>query len=229
MVNTPAERRTQSKELAVLALLYLLQVSMAEMLGRATGGFEARMAGTANGRLVADWARLQANQVHPVAMVVCGLGLLAMALTLARGLPLPRWSFDALGLWFSLRLLAEYLTINGLIFEGSKVVPGVLLAQIVVYLPFFMITWGWIFQRLDLVGQSEPGRVVQLNDIDPSRGISGFDYYHASVSTLLNKGKPTIVGVSRSGRLLVLLYMVMVLSLYALTFARILQLTRAVI
>ena len=227
MVIVPVGRRAQIKELAVLALLYLLQISNAEMLRHATGGFEARMAGSASCRLVADWARLQANQVHPVAMVVCGLGLLAMALNLARELPLPRWSFDALGLWFSLRLLAEYLTINGLIFEGSKVIPGVLLAQIVVYLPFFTITWGWIFQRLDLVGQSTPGRVVQLCDVAAGSAITPFDYYHASISTLLNKGKPTIVGVSRCGRLLVLLYLAMVLGLYALTFARILQLTRA--
>jgi hypothetical protein len=148
---------------------------------------------------------------------------------LARGKPLPRWSLDGPGLWFALRLLAEFLTINGLIFEGSKVPPGVLLGQIVLYLPYFVITWGWIFQRLDWVGQSEPGRVVQLCDADSSKGVSRFDYYHSSITTLLNKGKPTIVGVSRSGRLLVLLYLSMVLGLYAVTFTRILQLTRSVI
>ncbi len=53
--------------------------------------------------------------------------------------------------WFCLRLLAEYLTINGLIFEGSKVQPGVLLSQIILYLPYFVISWGWIFHRLDRV------------------------------------------------------------------------------
>ena len=102
--------------------------------------------------------------------------------------------------WFCLRLLAEYLTINGLIFEGSKVQPVILLNQI-----------------------------VQLSDVDPSKGITSFDYYHASISTLLNKGKPTLVGVTRLGRTLVLIYLGMILGLYALTFARILQLTRALV
>lgn len=92
-----------------------------------------------------------------------------------------------------------------------------------------MITWGWIFQRLDWVGQSEPGRLVQLSDIDPSRGIGRFDYYHSSINPLLNKGKPSIIGVSRSGRILVLVYQTMVLGLYAVTFTRLLQLSRSVL
>lgn len=228
-MNASASRRSQAKELAVLALLYLLQTVNAEMLRRASGALDNRLAGTAGGRIVANWALIQADHVHPLAMVVCGLWLGGMAVALGRGRRLPRWSFDGLGLWFSLRLLAEYLTINGMIFEGSKVEPGVLLGQIVLYLPYFVITWGWIFHRLDLVNQDKPGRIVLLSETDQTRGISAFDYYHASISTLLNKGKPTIVGVSRTGRLLVLLYLGMVLGLYALTFARILQLTRALI
>jgi hypothetical protein len=106
---------------------------------------------------------------------------------------------------------------------------GVLLGQIVLYLPYFAITWGWIFQRLDWVGQSQPGLVVKLYDADPNKNITGFDYYHSSINTLLNKGKPTIVGVSRTGRMLVLTYLGMLISLYAVAFTRILQLTRAVI
>ena len=211
----------------MLALLYLLQTVNAEMLRRAAGSLDRQLTGTASGRIVADWALIQADHIHPVAMLVCGVWLAALALALGRGRRPPRWTFDGLGVWFSLRLLAEYLTINGLIFEGSKVEPGVLLGQIVLYLPYFVITWGWIFHRLDLVNQEQAGRTVVLSDADPTRTISAFDYYHASISTLLNKGKPTIVGVSRTGRLLVLLYLGMVLGLYALTFARILQLTRA--
>lgn len=229
MALPPAVRRARFKELAALAILYLLQTINAEMLRRAAGTLDRHLTGTASGRIVADWALLQADHVHPLAMLVCGVWLTGLVLTLLRGVCPPRWSFDALGVWFSLRLLAEYLTINGLIFEGSKVEPGVLLGQIVLYLPFFVVTWGWIFHRLDLVNQEQPGRIVVLSDADPTRGISSFDYYHASISTLLNKGKPTIVGVSRTGRLLVLLYLGMVLGLYALTFARILQLTRALI
>lgn len=229
MALPPSVRRARFKELAALGVLYLLQTINAEMLRRAAGTLDRHLTGTASGRIVADWALLQADHVHPLAMLACGVWLTGLLLTLLRGNDPPRWGFDGLGVWFSLRLLAEYLTINGLIFEGSKVEPGVLLGQIVLYLPYFVVTWGWIFHRLDLVNQEQPGRIVVLSDADPTRGISAFDYYHASINTLLNKGKPTIVGVSRSGRLLVLLYLGMVLGLYALTFARILQLTRALV
>lgn len=229
MAQAPTIRRDRVKELGVLSILYLLQAINAEMLRRAAGTLDRHLTSTASGRLVADWALFQADDVHPLAMLACGVWLMALALSLWRGTGPPRWSFDVLGIWFALRLVAEYLTINGLIFEGSKVEPGVLLGQIVLYLPFFVITWGWIFHRLDLIDQEQPGRMVKLTDADQMSGITSFDYYHASISTLLNKGKPTIVGVSRRGRLLVLLYLGMVLGLYALTFARILQLTRSML
>jgi len=228
-VFSATPRRAQARELVVLGVLYLIQNLNAEMLRLGAAGEAAQRAGTTSGNPVASWSFVLANRVHPVAMVIFGLWLTVMVLAQVRSQTLPRWTFDGLGAWFTLRLLAEYITINGLIFEGSRVPPGLLLGQIVLYLPFFVITWGWIFQRLDYVGRQESGRVVQLIDADPSRGITPFDYYHSSISTLLNKGKPTIVGVSRNGRLVVLLYMAMVLGLYALTFARILQLTRAVI
>lgn len=227
MVHAPARRRAQATEFAVLVLLSLLQISNAEMLRRAAGQIGTHPAGSHGRHLVAGWSFMLAEHLHPVAMLVFGPWLAAMALALARGRSLPRWSLDGPGLWFSLRLMAEFVTINGLIFEGSQVPTGVLLGQIVLVLPFFVITWGWIFQRLDWVGQSEPGRLVQLSDIDPSRGIGRFDYYHSSINTLLNKGKPTIIGVSRSGRILVLVYQTMVLGLYAVTFTRILQLARS--
>ncbi len=232
MVIAPAARRAQSGELAVLVVLYLLQNINAEMLRRSAGNFGNLMGGSDAGQLVAGWSYLLAHRVHPVAMVVFGVWLATMAVLLGRKRLLPRWSFDGAGLWFSLRLLAEFLTINGLLFEGSKVETAVLLGQIVLYIPYFVLTWGWVFQRLDWVGQSEPGHVVKLSDADYSRGITQFDYYHSAVNTLLNRGnrdKATIVGTNHVGRLLVLGYLVMILALYAAVFTRILQLTKAVI
>ncbi|NBR29604.1 MAG: hypothetical protein EBT83_14515, partial [Betaproteobacteria bacterium] len=81
-------------------------------------------------------------------MLVCGVWLAALALALGRGRRQPRWSFDGLGMWFCLRLLVEFLIINMLIFEPALVPPGVLLGQIVIYLPFFVLSWGWFFHRL---------------------------------------------------------------------------------
>ena len=52
--------------------------------------------------------------------------------------------------------------------------------------------------------------------------------YLLEITTLINKGKPTIAGVSRRGQVLVIVYTGMLVGLYAVAFARILQLTRAV-
>jgi hypothetical protein len=169
------------------------------------------------------------DRVHPLAMGVFGIWLVALALANLRRARLARWAFDGLGLWFALRLALEFLTINLLIFQPMLVSPGVLLGQIVLYLPYFVVMWGWIFYRLDWVGRDAPGQVLQLNDIDPGRGISRFDYFHSTINTLLNKGKPTVIGINRSGRIAVLVFNGMILALYAVAFTRILQLTRAVV
>ena len=91
--------------------------------------------------------------------------------------------------------MLEFSIISGLIFEPSLVQPGVLLGQIVVFLPFFAITWGWIFCQLDWVGADQPGRVVVLNDAGQMTSYSRFDHFHSTIHTLINKGTPAISGV----------------------------------
>lgn len=220
-----AARRDQLLEFMVLLVLYLLQVANAEMLRRAIGldGVHHLKATVIN-----EFVQVFSNRVHPMAMTLFGIWLLVMVVRLFRAHSLPRWTFDGLGLWFSLRLCLEFLTINLLIFRPSLVAPGVLLGQIVLYLPFFVLCWGWIFQRLDWVGRDKAGRVLQLNDADSLRGVSRFDYFHSAINSLLNKSKPMITGVSRTGRIAVLVFNGMLLGLYAVSFTRILQLTKAV-
>ena len=217
------DRRDQLLELIVLAVLYVLQVFNAEMLRRAIG-FNGN--NHLNPTEVTRLVEVLANRLHPLAMVIFGAWLVLMAMQIARAKRLPRWTFDILGLWFTIRLALEFVTINLLIYEPSFVPPGVLLGQIVVYLPFFVLAWGWIFHRLDWVDRDQAGIVIQLIDADPVGGVSRFDYFHATINTLLNKGKPMITGVSRTGRIIVLIFNGMLLGLYAVAFARILQLTK---
>ena len=218
------DRRDQTTELIELVGLYGLQVVNAEMLRRSLGlDSPGKAVSTQLGKVVA----LFADHLHPLAMVIFGVWLGLMAVVIARGKTLERWALDGPGLWFSLRLVLEFLTINVLIFLPSLVPPGVLLFQIVVYLPYFVISWGWIFQRLDWVSREHPGQVIQLSDVHPDEELSRFDYLHSTANTLLNKGKPTIIGVNRSGRIAVLVFNSMLLALYAVAFARILQLTKA--
>lgn len=221
-----SQRRDQRLEWLLLLLLYLMPVLNAEMLRRAiAANSDWQESRSAIIRLV----EVVTLGVHPLFMAVFGPWLALMGLVLLRRQSLPRWSFDWLGMWFCLRLLVEFLIINMLIFEPRLVAPGVLLGQIVIYLPFFVLTWGWFFYRLDWVQSLRPGLKIQLNDADASKGISRFDYFHSAINTLLNKGKPTITGVNRTGRIAVLVFNGMLLALYTVAFARILQLTKAVV
>lgn len=221
-----SQRRDQRLEWLLLLLLYLMQVLNAEMLRRAIAANSTWQQSRSS---IIRFVEVVTLGVHPWAMVVFGLWLGVMGLVLLRRHPLPRWSFDGLGMWFCLRLLVEFLIINMLIFEPALVAPGVLLGQIVIYLPFFVLSWGWFFHRLDWVQTSQPGLRIQLNDANPSKGVGRFDYFHSAINTLLNKGKPTITGVSRSGRIAVLIFNGMLLALYTVAFARILQLTKAAV
>ena len=208
----------------MFAGLYGLSNLNAEMLRRAVGADSKLQASPS---LVADSARLISDHLHPLMMAIVAVWLLCLAVAIVRKRTLPRWAFDAAGLWFCVRLVLKFLIINGLIFQPALVQPGVLLGQIVVYLPFFVLNWGWIFYRLDWLHPIQPGSVIRLSDIAPERGLSRFDYFHSTVNTLINKGKATITGVSRTGRLTALIFNGMLLSLYAVAFARILQLTKA--
>lgn len=221
-----ALHRDQSLEFTVFVVLYLLQVVNAEMLRRAIGG---NAGWQQNPSALTEVILFVTDRVHPLAMELLGMWLIVMAMILLLQRPLSRWSFDGLGLWFSFRLVVEFLIINVLIFEPALVTPGVLLGQIVLYLPYFVVSWGWLFHRLDWVGRSQAGTVIRLNDNDPTSGVSRFDYFHSAINTLLNKGKPTISGVTRSGRVAVLIFNGMLLALYAVAFTRILQLTKAVV
>jgi len=224
MIAANQNRQVQSKEVLVLLLLYGLQVWNAEMLRRAFGhGHTA--AGSRS--LAREIVVMFSDYVHPLAMLILAIWFLVMGAALAGRQRIPRWAFDGAGLWFSFRLLVEFLTINLLVFKSSLVAPSILLGQIVVYLPYFILNWGWIFYRLDWVDNSTTGLVVSLSDIQVERSISPFDYFHSSMTTLLNKGKPTISGVNRLGRIVVLIYLTMLLMLYTVALTRILQLTRA--
>jgi len=224
MGTSETARIGQLKEWGVFGLLYAFSNFNAEMLRRAVGHDRALLT-TQN--LLAESARLISDQIHPVMMVIGAVWLLGMVVWIAQARRLPRWSFDGPGLWFVLRLLLEFVIINGLLFQPSLVQPGVLLWQIMVFLPYYVITWGWVFYRLDWVGKEQSGGVVYLSDVNQEDGFSRFDYFHSTINTLINKGKPVITGVSRQGRIIVLLFNVMTLSLYAVAFARILQLTKA--
>jgi hypothetical protein len=78
---------------------------------------------------------------------------------------------------------------------------------------FFVLAWGWIFWRIDRVGQSKPGRVIEVADAGDQ--VSRFDYYHASLMSIVRRSHSEVIGKSRNGRILVAIHTFMVLDLIA--------------
>jgi hypothetical protein len=76
-------------------------------------------------------------------------------LALLRDQQVPRWLFDAMGIWYCLRLLMEFALLNALLFTPA-VSPRLLVGQIVFFIPCCVLTWGWIMGRIDFVNRERP-------------------------------------------------------------------------
>jgi hypothetical protein len=102
---------------------------------------------------------------------------------------------------------------------NEEVMSGVSLKT---YLVFFVLAWGWIFWRIDWVGQSKPGGVIEVADAGDH--LSMFDYYHASLMSIVRRSHSEVIGKTRNGRMLVAIHTFMVLDLIAVALGRFYQL-----
>ena len=203
----------QVKEGLALSLLALLQIAISGLFLKDAQGFVAQ---SGNPLIVSIDAFIQAL-VRPLGILFI-VSFPLFWLALLRGKLVPRWLFDAVGIWYCLRLLMEFALLNALLFTPA-VSPRLLVGQIIVFIPCFVLTWGWIMWRVDFVNRASPQQVVSLPDeMEP---ITSFDYYHTSVISIVNKGSSKFQGVTRTGRFYVLIYSLMLLDLLGLIIARV--------
>ena len=208
----------QIKEGFVLSLLALLQIAISGLFLQDAQGFVSR---SGNIMIIGIDAFMQAL-VRPLGVLFV-VSFPVFWLALLRGKTVPRWLFDAVGIWYCLRLLIEFLLLNALLFTPA-VSPRLLVGQILVFLPCFALTWGWIIWRIDYVNKPVPQQTVSLPaEMEP---ISSFDYYHTSVISIVNKGSSRFKGVSRTGRIYVLIHSLMLLDLLGLIIARVYSLVQ---
>ena len=114
MSNVTTASAGQWKEWGVLVGLYSLSSFNAEMLRRASGS--DRSLQTAES-VFAEVAQLISDHIHLAAMVIGTGWLLAMAIQITQEHQLRQRIYDIPAGWFCIRLAAESLIINGLIFE----------------------------------------------------------------------------------------------------------------
>ena len=201
-----------------MSLLALLQIAISGLFLQDAQGFVSR---SGNIMIIGIDAFMQAL-VRPLGVLFV-VSFPVFWLALLRGKTVPRWLFDAVGIWYCLRLLIEFLLLNALLFTPA-VSPRLLVGQILVFLPCFALTWGWIIWRIDYVNKPVPQQTVSLPaEMEP---ISSFDYYHTSVISIVNKGSSRFQGVSRTGRIYVLIHSLMLLDLLGLIIARVYSLVQ---
>ena len=211
----------QIKEGLALSLLALLQIAIS---GLFLYDAQSLVAQSGNPLIIRTDAFMQAL-VRPLG-ILFGVSFPLFWLALLRGKTVPRWLFDAVGSWYCLRLLMEFALLNALLFTPA-VSPRLLVGQIVVFIPCFALTWGWVIWRIDFCGKPIPQQVVRLPaEMEP---ITSFDYYHTSVVSIVNKGNSKFQGVTRTGRFYVLIHSLMLLDLLGLIMARVYALVQAMI
>ena len=99
--------------------------------------------------------------------------------------PLPRIIFDFYGVLFVFRLVFGFVFVNVLIIMPTAS-PTLLLGQIIAFLPFFVMMWGWLMWRIDHRGQEFPQQIIAIPEAEGP--VNSFDYYHASVNSVINQG-----------------------------------------
>lgn len=212
MTNNFSDHRSQLREACALTFLGILQVISSALFLHDSVGLQY------NHQSPVVYAYfIFARYCHGPIAIFFAILTISVWGALLMGRSVPRLLFDFCGGWYIFKFIFGFLVVNALLFTPA-VSPHLLLWQIVAYIPFFIVTWGWIFWRVDFVGRSSPQQVIALPDaLEP---ITSFDYYHSSLLSLVNKGTSSVKGVSRHGRLLVACYSLMLLDLLGVFVAR---------
>jgi hypothetical protein len=215
--RAPQSLAQQLREVNVFAALGAIRIAMlwfAGALDRAAG---------VPGALPADWAGTVGAALRAPVIGLYLLGLVALYGHLLRGRRIAAPVLDGLGIWATFNLLFHFLKIN-LLMLSNAVHPPLLLGQVITYLMFFVLAWGWIFWRLDRIAGPDDQQIV---DVPSAVSESGsFDYYYASMMSLLQGKISGFHGVSRLGKLVVALHTFMIVDLAAIALARFYQLVQ---
>ncbi|MEB3331487.1 MAG: hypothetical protein VKI83_03210 [Synechococcaceae cyanobacterium] len=143
--------------------------------------------------------------------------LLAFAILKGRSSAVGRCCCDVLGVYFAARMLIQLLGLNILVFDTVSS-HFILITQLLFFLPYSLMLWGWIYWRLDRMGQTH-GRSFFRVDHD-SEHPRPIDYFVASFSTVFSASISNIKGTSARSRIIILFHGFMIYDIMGLTFSR---------
>ena len=214
MIKLPLNKLGQIKELLALTLLGLFSAFSGYLLLKE----EAKSYAIQNANpIIRAYFNFSHVTHHPLNLLFIFLVPTLWLMALFAKRPIPRIVLDFFGALFVFRLVFGFVFVNVLVFLPAAS-PPLLLGQIIAYLPFFVMTWGWLMWRIDCRGQGSPQQVIAIPEAEGA--INSFDYYHASANSVINQGKSGFKGVTKLGRFLVMIHSLMVLDVLGIALVR---------
>jgi hypothetical protein len=133
----------------------------------------------------------------------------------------PAWArqyLDFLGVYVIFRLLVQLVGLNILVFDS--VTPRFLLiSQVLFFLPYSLLIWGWVYWRLDSFARASNRPLFHLDceGVAPPRPI---DYFVASFSSVFSATINAIKGNSARARILILFHGFLIYDVMGITLSR---------
>lgn len=124
---------------------------------------------------------------------------------------------DSIGIYFAARMFLQLVGLNLLVFDRES--PRfALITQLLFFLPYSLLIWGWIYWRLDNFASDTNHRYFRLDcERDNPRPI---DYLVASFSSVFSASINSIKGRSARARILTIVHGFVVYDIMGLTLSR---------
>jgi len=113
-----------------------------------------------------------------------------------------QWALDIFGGMLSLRCLAQFIMLNLLLLSRLKA-GGLLLLELLLFIPVITLNFGWLYWRLDSSARSKGGTHIRFSE--EAGSLDPFDYFHVSAMTLL-QFEPS--GATATSRLMKTLFVI---------------------
>jgi len=130
---------------------------------------------------------------------------------------LPRRVCDFLGVYYFLRMATLLIGLNILVFDVTSS-RFLLITQLLFFLPYALLVWGWVYWRLDTSAGSKQRQFFRL-DIE-GENARPVDYLLASFSSVFSASISSIKGRSARAKALILFHGIVIYDVMGLTLSR---------
>jgi hypothetical protein len=162
--------------------------------------------------LLGEVSRVFTSWVAPAVVIFVAF----IQIQLIRSKPV-QWAIDIFGGLLCLRCVVQFLMLNLLLLSRLKA-GGLLLLELLLFIPVITINFGWIYWRLDSAARARGGAHIRFSE--EAGTLDPFDYFHISSMTLLQFEPSGGTATSRLMKTLFVIHGAMMLDLVALTLSR---------